>query len=184
MPGNLSLEPKHDSEKVFEILAGNLDYMSNHQQKNEMKKTMICLYLLMSGSLLFAQYAHVAPDQVQQSFHKDYPAANNARWSQIHGQWHANFTDQGPNDNGEMIAHYDRNGRHIESHIPYDQNDVPAPVMERLNMKYRGAHHYRFTRIEHSDGNEYFQIRLNSHGRDRTVYMDEQGHERQYDGRH
>ena len=150
-----------------------------------MKKTIICLLLLTPGGLLFAQdYHQHAPDQIQQSFHKDYPDANDARWSHSHGQWHANFKDQGQTDYGEMVAHYDRYGHHVDSHIPYNRSDVPAPVMDHVQSRYRSAHRYRFTRIEHPYGYDLFQVRVNQHGRDKTVYMDEQGRERHYDDRH
>jgi len=146
---------------------------------------MIYLLLLIPGGLLFAQNSHQhAPDQVQQSFHKDYPDAGNARWSQSNGQWHADFNDHSQADNGEMVAHYDRYGHHVDTHIPYDRNDVPAPVVDHVQLKYRSAQQYRYTRIEHPNGNEFFQVKVNLHGRAKTVYMDEQGHERHYEDHH
>jgi hypothetical protein len=85
---------------------------------------------------------------------------------------------------GEMAAHYSDRGRHIDSHIPYDFGDVPQPVIERAQSKYHGGRHFRYTKMEPGEGNGFFQVRVNVHGRDHTVYMDEDGRERNYDDRH
>jgi hypothetical protein len=150
-----------------------------------MKNTMLAFAILVVGSPLMAQdhYGH-APSRVQQSFHKDYPAEKDARWSQSNGQWHADFNDHSRQDRGEMVAHYDHNGRHLDSHIPYDPNDVPAPVVERTRTRYQGAQDVRYTRIEHPGGNSLFQVQLNLGGRTRTNYVDEHGRDRTYHDRH
>jgi hypothetical protein len=150
-----------------------------------MKETITMLFFLISSGSLFAQdRRNYAPDQVQQSFHKDYPEANNARWSRKHNQWHAQFNDKSPTDRGEMVAHYNPNGQHIDSHIPYDQNDVPSPVRENVQRKYRGARNFRFTEIEQPSENGFFQVTINLHGKDKNIYMDEQGQERKYNDHH
>jgi hypothetical protein len=147
-----------------------------------MKRTILAMAFLLAGSMLFAQQGHhQAPERVRQSFQRDYPNAANSRWSMSNGEWHANFTDRSDNDRGEMVAHYDRYGRHIDSHIPYAQNDVPAPVMERARARYHDARYYRYTRVERGGRNEdLFKIEVNLGGRTRTSYVDEQGHDRAY----
>ena len=151
-----------------------------------MKNTFFALLLLAPAGHLFAQDRHYeAPGQVQQSFQRDYPQAENPRWSQTHDQWHADFTDKSPDDRGEMVAHYDRRGRHIDSHVPYDQGDVPAEVTRRARDHYRGGRNYRYTRIERSgDQPALFQVRVNLNGRDRTTYLDENGRTRKYEDYH
>jgi len=134
---------------------------------------------------LFAQNRYDRPPHiVDQSFHNDYPKANATHWHKYHGQWHADFNDPGEDGRGEMVAHYSERGRHIDSHIPYDLGDVPQPVVERAQSKYHGGSHFRYTKMESGEGNGFFQVRVNLHGRDHTVYMDEEGRERNYDDRH
>ena len=140
---------------------------------------------MLSGGFLFAQNRHDrAPEQVQQAFHKDYPDAADASWSRSNGQWHADFNDLSARGRGEMVAHYDQDGRHIDSHIPYDRHDVPAPVVTTVHQKYRGASNLRVTKIEHPDGNALFQVQINHRGRNKTLYMDEKGQEQKYNDRH
>src|SRR6187402_2552545 len=97
------------------------------QIMKHMKKFTIILSFLFPV-YLFAQRSHHAPEKVQSSFHRDYPEANDARWQQTNGRWNATFNDHSANDNGEMMARYDRYGRRVDSHVRYDRNDVPAPV--------------------------------------------------------
>jgi hypothetical protein len=151
-----------------------------------MKNSLFALLMLLPGGLLVAQNrSHRVPETVQQSFHRDYPDAANPRWSQSNGQWHADFTDRSADDRGEMVAHYDRDGRHIDSHIPYNREDVPASVMERAKKHYHGGHNYRFTRIERpGDNDAFFQVRVNLNGRERTTYINESGRDREYHDRH
>lgn len=150
-----------------------------------MKNTMLAFAILMAGSPLLAQdHNGHAPQRVQQSFHRDYPEANDARWRQTNGQWHADFNDHSREDRGEMVAHYDRYGRHLDSHVRYDPNDVPAPVIERTRTRYHGAQDVRYTRIERPGATSLFQVQLNLGGRTRTNYVDEHGRERTYNDRH
>lgn len=151
-----------------------------------MKKSFLVLLLLVPAGLLVAQSrSRQAPEPIQQSFHKDYPDAGNPRWSQSNGEWHADFTDRSSDDRGEMVAHYGRNGRHIDSHIPYNREDVPAPVLEKAKRHYHGGRNYRFTQIERpGENNALFQVRVNLNGRDRTTYLDENGRSREYQDRH
>jgi hypothetical protein len=149
-----------------------------------MKKITIILSFLFPAFLFAQENYHHAPEQVRSGFHRDFPAAGEARWSQSNGRWNASFNDQGPSANGEMIARYDGSGRHVDSHIRYDRNDVPAPVVERAQSRYAGGRNYRFTRIEGSDGNGFFQVKVSHRGRNRTAYMDEQGRDHSYNERY
>ncbi len=141
--------------------------------------------LLFCVACLFAQDRHDrAPQKVQQTFQRDYPQASDATWSKSNNQWHAQFTDKSPNDDGEMVAHYSQNGKHISSTIPYDDNDVPAAVVKRVHSKYRNAKDYRYTRIDQPNGTSLFQVLLNIGGTDKTIYLDEQGKQQKYVDRH
>ena len=131
-----------------------------------------------------AQGHHQAPETVRRSFQRDYPGAQDPQWTSTNGQWNANFTDHSSADRGEMVAHYDRSGRHVDSHIPYDQGDVPQAIVDRAQTRYPGASGYDYTRIERPDGQPLFQVSLRAHGRHHTLYMDERGRERKYDDHH
>jgi hypothetical protein len=155
-----------------------------------MKKIVFAFVILAIGRIGFAQnhrgqqQQQQPPTNVQRSFQRDYPQANDTRWSRNGNQWNANFTDRSPNDNGAMSSHYDHNGRHLDSHIPYDRNDVPSNIRERMERRYPHGRDYRYTRIEDYGGQPLFQIHLNIGGQPKTMYVDEQGRERSYNDRH
>jgi hypothetical protein len=144
-----------------------------------MKKIILSLLLLAPCGFLIAQDRQHPSDRVQHAFQRDYPEAKEPHWSQNNGRWHARFDDRSAYDRGEMIAHYDRYGRHIESHTFYNHEDVPAPVMERARTRYHGDN-YRFTRIERPGTPSFFKIQFTLGGRERTTYLDERGRERNY----
>jgi hypothetical protein len=149
------------------------------------KSMFFCLLFLTVGVQLFAQDGHrQVPASVQRSFQRDYPESRDPQWSMVHGQWHANFNDHSRYDRGEMVAHYDRYGHHVDSHIRYDRNDVPAAVVDRTQRRYPGGRDYSYTRIEHPGGQPLFQISFNVGGRNRTAYVDDNGRERRYNDHH
>ena len=149
-----------------------------------MKNTLLAVLFLATGGFAVAQSRHQTPPaQVRQSFQRDFPGANDARWSQSGNQWHANFNDRSSEDRGQMVAHYDGNGRHIDSHIPYATQDVPQPVYSSARNRYHDDH-MEFTRIEHPSRGDYFEVRGHVRGRIRTTFYDERGHERRYEDRH
>ncbi|HEV9037090.1 MAG TPA: hypothetical protein VGQ51_10730 [Puia sp.] len=148
--------------------------------------------ILVLGALAIAQIAPAqehrnqqqVPSNVRNSFQRDYPKAGDTRWSESGGQWHADFTDRSPKDRGEMTAHYDRHGRHIDSHIPYDDRDVPSEVRRRTEHRYPHGRDYSYTRIEHPGGQPLFQVSLNLGGAHKTTYVDDQGRPRTYHDGH
>ena len=62
-----------------------------------MKKILSFVVLILSGTFLFAQNEHQrnnnnnAPQQVQESFKKDHPDADNAHWAKSNGRYHASY---------------------------------------------------------------------------------------------
>ena len=146
---------------------------------------MLAILFIATSNFAIAQDNHRnAPENVRQNFHRDFPDANNARWSRNNGQWHANFDDRSSEDRGEMVAHYDRNGRYIDSHIPYARQDVPTPVYNSAHRRYSHQNNLNFIRIENPGMGDLFQVRVNINGRTRTSYYDENGRARQYNDRH
>jgi hypothetical protein len=150
-----------------------------------MKKTLfiVILSVAICGAGIAQDRDRQVPSSVQHAFQRDYPDAREPHWTSDHGQWHADFDDHSRYDRGEMVAHYDRYGRHIDSHIPYDPNDVPRPVMERMHRRYH-ARDYYFERIERPHAEPLFRVNLSLDGGQKTVYMDEYGHERMHSDRH
>jgi hypothetical protein len=124
------------------------------------------------------------PSNVRNSFHRDYPGAADTRWSESGGQWHADFTDRSPQDRGEMVAHYNREGRHIDSHIPYDEHDVPSEIRRRTENRYPDGRDYSYTRIEQPGLQPLFQVSLNLGGRRKTTYVDDHGREKSHHDEH
>src|SRR5580704_16593811 len=96
--------------------------------------TIVCLAT--AGQSIAQDGRHHAPTAVRHAFQRDYPEAGDPQWNLTNGQWSADFTDHSQYDRGEMVAHYDRSGHHVDSHIPYDRNDVPAPVIEKTQRSY------------------------------------------------
>jgi hypothetical protein len=142
------------------------------------------LLLAFAGSLAAQGSHHHAPSAVKHAFHRDYPEAQDPQWSSSHGQWSADFNDRSPYDRGEMIAHYDQNGHHVDSHIPYDRNDVPTAVVEQTERSYPDARDYNYTRIESPGRHPVFQVSLNLHGSNKMLYVDDNGREKEYHDHH
>jgi hypothetical protein len=152
-----------------------------------MKKIILSLLVLLPGLSVLAQdhsdRYQQPPEPVRQSFQRQYPQAENPQWNQQYGQWNAHFNDKGPESRGEMIAHYDHEGTNIDSHIRYDQHDVPAPVNQWAHSRYRHGH-YEYTRIERPGDDGFFEVKINLGGKTHINYVDEYGHERTYDNHH
>jgi hypothetical protein len=142
------------------------------------------LGLVVGGPLVAQEMHHHVPEKIQRSFHRDYPEARDPQWSSSNGQWHAYFDDHSRYDRGEMVAYYDQYGHHIDSHIPYDRDDVPSAVVERTHRNYPDGKNYTYTRIERSGGQPLFRVELNLENKNRTLYVDESGHEQKYHDHH
>lgn len=151
-----------------------------------MKKTIFALLLLCS-SMAFAQRRYdnnrnnnTPPATVQQNFQRENPNQN-AKWNYRNNEWHATYQD---NNNRNVETYYDRTGRRRDSHIAWNRTDVPRDLDDRINKRYHTTN-YNAVRIERPNSQPLFQISLNmGRGRNRTVYMDEQGRERQYSDHH
>jgi hypothetical protein len=137
-----------------------------------------------AGPSIAQEGRHHAPASVQRSFQRDYPEAGNPEWSETNGQWSADFTDHSRYDRGEMVAHYDRSGHHVDSHVPYDRSDVPTAVVARTQRNYPDASGDSYTRIERPGQRALFQVSLRAHGRRHTIYVDDNGRERKYYDHH
>lgn len=137
-----------------------------------------------AGAVTAQDRHHQAPAAVQQSFHRDYPEARDPQWHYSNSHWNADFEDHSRYDRGEMVAHYDRYGRHVDSHIPYDRNDVPPAVVQKTERHFPDGRDYNYTRIEQPGRPALFQVSLNLRGSNRTVYLDDNGRERRYQHRH
>jgi hypothetical protein len=152
-----------------------------------MKKTIFSL-LLLSSTIAFAQRRYhdnnrdnnTPPSTVQQTFQRENPNQN-ANWNYRNNEWHATYKD---NNNRQAETYYDRNGRRRDSHINWDRNEVPRDLDDRINRTYH-TRNYNAVRIERPNSQPLFQISLNlGGGRNRTVYMDEQGRQKQYYDHH
>ena len=148
------------------------------------KVVFLALFAVVVGGQVTAQDYRHAPASVRRSFGRDYPEARDPQWSSTHGQWHANFDDHGRYSRGEMVANYNQYGRHIDSHIPYDNNDVPSTVVDRTQRNHPGGRDYTYTRIERPAGRSLFQVSLNLQNRNRTLYVVDNGREQQYHDHH
>ena len=150
-----------------------------------MKKFILMICLLAATCVLKAQDHYQGPPQnVQDAYRNDYPQTDPPAWHQVNGQWRADFRDRGPEDRGEMQAFYDRDGRRIDSHVPYDLRDVPQPIMDRHRVLYQSRRVYGATQIIGPDLHAVFQIRFRDGKRFRRAYYDQDGHDARYEDRH
>ena len=123
------------------------------------------------------------PQPVQRSFQRDNPNYNNVQWSRSGNQWHATYPDRRYNNRNAEV-YYDRNGRMRDRHVEWNQNEVPQPVRQNITTRYHVTNGYNVSRIERPNSQPLFQIRLNTGGQSRQVYMDENGREVRYRDRH
>ncbi len=131
----------------------------------------------------FSQNGHNPPDNVRKSFQKEYPKSQPANWNQSKTGWSVDFEDKDHN-NGEATAHFDASGSHVDTHVPYDNNDVPAPVIENVNSSYPGSDNQEYTRIDRPGESGVYQVNLSQHGTPKTVYMDNKGEKKNYRDKH
>ena len=148
-----------------------------------MKKILLTISALFCIIIAFSQHSHRPPTAVQKSFQHDYPQSKPGHWSHSGGNWNVSFTDR-DYDNGEVTAHYADNGEHNDTYIPYDRNDVPAPVSDNVKRHYSSYGNADFTRIEQADGNSVYRVKMKNKRAHRTVYVDEQGNETRYRDSH
>jgi hypothetical protein len=148
-----------------------------------MKKFLITISGILCVFFAFSQDNRNPPETVRKSFQNEYPRSKPGQWSQSGGSWNVSFNDKDHN-NGEVTAHFDGNGSHTDTYVPYNRKDVPAPVMDNVKSKYSGSGSSQFTRIDRSGGNSVYQVNLKSKKEQKTVYMDEKGQETNYHGGH
>ena len=122
------------------------------------------------------------PTRVQETFRRENPNAENARWIQANNEWNVTYSDRQHNNHNAQ-AYYDKNGRHIDSHIAWDRNQVPAAVDNRVYSRYH-TRDYKVYRIERHNNTSLFQLILNIAGKPKTIYTDERGNEVRYKDRH
>jgi hypothetical protein len=148
-----------------------------------MKKLLLTIPALFCLFFAFSQNIHHPPTTVQKSFQHDYPQSKPGHWSHSGGIWNVSFTDK-DHDNGEVTAHYSDIGEHTDTYIPYDRNDVPAPVADNVKRNYSGYGASEYTRIDRADGNSVYRVNLKNRKSHKTVYVDERGNETKYRDSH
>ena len=147
-----------------------------------MKKVFFALFLVSSATFAQHRAQNQPPVTVQRSFERENAGSNNATWMKTSNQWHANYRD---NNNHNVDAYYDRNGRRVDTHREVDRREVPQNVDSRLNSMYHANGNYKAIKIERPNSQPLFQIQIQSgSSRNRTIYMDEQGRTRSYNDRH
>ena len=148
-----------------------------------MKKTIITMLCGFCVFFVSAQNRYNPPHQVRETFSREYPKSQSAHWHHTNNVWTADFEDR-DHGNGEVTAHFDRNGSLLDTHIPYDNNDVPAPVRERVRSRYPGSNNHEYTRIYRPGGDVIYQVHLRNKKKSKTLYIDGNGEERTYQDRH
>jgi hypothetical protein len=134
-------------------------------------------------SISFAQPGITPPDNVRNSFHGEYPQSQPVKWNGEGHGYNVRFNDR-DNDNGESIAHYRSDGKRIDTHIQYANQDIPQPITDHLHRRYAGSEDYRVVRIERQHDHDIYEVRFR-HGRDRRrIYLNESGREESFRDNH
>ena len=131
----------------------------------------------------FSQHDHTPPKQVSESFQREYPRSKPSQWSRSNDSWSVSFTDR-DHDNGEATAYFDASGKHVDTHIPYEKNDVPVSVRNHTHDSYGASDQYDYTRIDHSGEKAVYRTKVKHKKQVKTIYMDSDGHERDYHDNH
>jgi hypothetical protein len=149
-----------------------------------MKRSSITMIFGICVFFGFSQNGHNPPRNVSQSFQKEYPQSKPSQWSSsAGGGWSATFEDKDHN-NGEATAYFDQKGRHVDTHIPYDNQDVPKPVRDHVKSSYAGSDNNDFTRIDRPGEQSVYMTNVKDNKKSRTVYTDDAGHEKSYTDQH
>ena len=156
--------------------AGLLNIMFKHTIMKRSLFTMVFGIIVVFG---FSQHVYTPPRQVTESFQRQYPKSKPSKWSRSKDGWSASFQDNDYN-NGESTAYFNASGKHIETHIPYDKNDVPVSVRNHTRDNYGASEQYDYTRIERSCEKPFYKTEVKNKKHNKTIYMDNDGHERDY----
>jgi hypothetical protein len=149
-----------------------------------MKRSLFTILLGLSAVFGFCQYSHTPPRAVTESFQKEYPQSKPSQWRHSNNGWSASFEDKDHN-NGESTAYFNGSGKHLETHTVYDNNDVPASVRNHTRDSYGATDNYEYTRIDRNGEKPVYktQVKHKSHGK-KNIYIDNDGHERDYHENH
>jgi hypothetical protein len=142
-----------------------------------MKQILMTIFLGTIAAFAFSQPGHRPPEAVRGSFQQEYPHSKPSHWTHSTSGWSVEFEDK-DHDNGEVTAHFDAGGRHLDTQIPYDEGDVPAMVKDNLHKRYPGSDHYEYTRIDRAGDRPFYKARFIHKKRYRTMYVDQQGEHR------
>jgi hypothetical protein len=148
-----------------------------------MKKTLITAFCMLIVFIAVSRDGRQPPKHVRDAFQKEYPNSKSGVWNHSGTNWSVNFEDKDHNY-GEVTAHFDSRGRHIDTNIPYDNNDVPAPVIDKVKHGYPTYNDYDVTRIDRSGENSVYKVNLRSKSTNRTLYLDEKGEKKSYHAGH
>jgi len=143
-------------------------------------KVSLTLFLLLCGIFGFSQNNHLPPNNITQSFQREYPKSHPSDWKQSNdGGWSVSFDDNDHN-NGEVMAYYNKSGKHYDTHIPYDKKDVPSTVSDHMQKHYGSTGDYEYTRIDRPGENSVYLTHYKHKKSYKAVYVNKEGHEKEY----
>lgn len=147
-------------------------------------KACLTIFLFLCGIVGFSQMNHLPPDNITRSFQREYPKSQPTDWKKAHdGGWNVTFDDK-DHDNGEAMAYYSKSGRRYDTHIPYDNKDVPSTVSNHMRKQYGGTSEYEYTRIDRPGEKTVYLTHYKHKNNYKAVYINQDGHERDYHDRY
>jgi hypothetical protein len=183
---------KRPSSKGFSLISGSGRVIEPNYhdpiyslKMKVMKKIIIGLCLLSVTTFTYANNRQTperkVPLHVVEAFHKHYPDATTVHWTYTNGRWNANFHKM--DGNMDMNAGYNAKGHRIDSRYALTRTAVPDKVVEQVDVRYPGQYEHHYTKIERPMKRDLYRVRVRKQGVYRTLYMDSNGHERDYASR-
>jgi hypothetical protein len=148
-----------------------------------MLKIIGSVSLLFFSSFAFSQSGTNPPNDVRESFHRDYPKSQGGEWVNQGKGFEVKFNDR-DNDNGESVAYYRSDGVHIDTHSQYDNRDIPQPVTDHMTRNYSGSDGYRVVRIDRHSAPDMYEVHYTHKKYRHKIYVDEYGKEKNYHDYH
>lgn len=127
-------------------------------QDNNMMNSSTGSSMSNSNYSAFGAESAYAPANIQSSFMRDYPTANNVKWQQNNNWWHASYSNNGRT----MSTYYNVNGTSYSIALPVIEDQVPADVVSMLETKYNNI--YDITQVKGANDQPVYVIRLINNG--------------------
>ena len=142
---------------------------------------VMCLLSIVVGGQAQNNYP---PQNLIQTFQREYPKSEHAVWDRSTDSWHVSFKDFDHFDGNETIAYYDKNGKHIETHIRCEMDQLPAKVRDYIQKQYGDLKKSAYTRIDHPGKKPIYIAQFMQNDQTKRIFLTQDGQEKVYHDKH